>query len=343
MPFPPLLRYVLRRLAISCLVLLGISLIAFSMAYLLPSDPVTSRYPDITNEQRAEIRRQMGLDQPLPVQYARYMASVFQGDFGKSLGTGNSVAEDIRQRLPATLELATYGIVFGLVFGIPLGIVSALRRGRMTDHLLRVFNLGAQSIPAFWLGVVLIFFLYFQWRIAPSPIGRLSPMFSTPPAVTGFLTVDGLIAGKFDVAWAALRQLMLPAFVLGLGVVSPVARITRSAMIESLQEDYVTFGQALGLGFRYVILGDAFRGALVPIVTTVGFIIGNVFAGAAIVETVFAWPGLGRYAVTAITTSDMAPVCTCILLIASTVAITNLLVDLSYALIDPRIRHEYAR
>jgi len=343
MRVPPLLRYVIRRLAISCFVLLGISMIAFSMAYLLPSDPVTSRYPDTTNEQRAEMRRQMGLDQPLPVQYARYMQSVFRGDFGKSLGTGNNVVDDIRQRLPATLELATYGIAFGLLVGIPIGMVSALRRGRATDHLLRIFNLGAQSIPAFWLGVVLIFFLYFQWRLAPSPIGRISPLFSTPPTISGFLTIDAVLAGRFDVAWAALRQLMLPAFVLGLGVVSPVARITRSAMIESLQEDYVTFGRALGLGFRHVVLGDAFRGALVPIVTTIGFIIGNVFAGAAIVETVFAWPGLGRYAVTAITSSDMAPVCTCILLIASTVALTNLIVDLSYALIDPRIRHEYAR
>ena len=343
MRLPPILYYVFRRLAIGLVVLFGISAVAFSMAYLLPSDPVTSRYPDITNEQRAEMRRQMGLDQPLVVQYARYMQSVFRGEFGRSFGTGNSVAEDLAQRIPATLELASFGIAFGVLVGIPLGLLAAVRRGKPTDHLVRVVNIAIQSVPAFWLGVVLIFLLYFQWRLVPSPIGRLSPMFIQPPPVTGFLTIDALLAGKPDIAWAALRQLMLPALVLGLGVISPLARITRSAMGESLGEDYVTFGRALGLRPRQVVLGDAFRGALVPIVTTLGFVVANVLAGAAIVETVFAWPGIGRYAVTAITTSDMAPVSTCILLIASSVAITNLLVDLSYALIDPRIRHEYAR
>lgn len=343
MRLPPILVYVLRRLAIGLVVLFGISAVAFSMAYLLPSDPVTSRYPDITNEQRAEMRRQMGLDQPLVVQYARYMESVFRGEFGRSFGTGNSVGQDLAQRIPATLELASFGIAFGVLVGIPLGLVAAVRRGRSTDHLVRVVNIAIQSVPAFWLGVVLIFLLYFQWRLVPSPVGRLSPMFISPPPVTGFLTIDALLAGKPDIAFAALRQLMLPALVLGLGVVSPLARITRSAMGESLGEDYVTFGRALGLRPRQVVLGDAFRGALVPIVTTLGFVVANVLAGAAIVETVFAWPGIGRYAVTAITTSDMAPVSTCILLIASSVAVTNLIVDLSYALIDPRIRHEYAR
>jgi len=339
MRVPPLLAYALRRVAISLVVLVGVSAIAFSMAYLLPSDPVTSRYPDISDAQRVEMRRQMGLDQPLLVQYGRYLQSVARGDFGKSFGTGNLVGEDLKRRIPATLELATFGIAFGILVGLPLGIIGAVFRGRWIDTLMRVLNLGAQSVPAFWLGVVLIYFLYFEWRAVPAPIGRLSPLLIPPPGVTGFYTVDAVIAGEWNTAWAALRQLMLPAFVLGLGVVSPLARITRSAMAQTLAEDYVPFGRALGLKSRQLVLGDAFRGALVPIVTTLGFIVGHVLAGAAVVETVFAWPGLGRYAVTAITTSDMAPVSTCILLIASGVAITNLLVDLSYALIDPRIRH----
>jgi len=343
MRLPPLTLYILRRLAISLVVLFGVSAVAFSMAYLLPSDPVTSRYPDITDEQRAEMRRQMGLDQPLVVQYARYMESVFRGDFGRSFGTGNTVGQDLAQRIPATLELATFGITFGVLVGLPLGMLGAVYRGSWIDNLVRVFNLAAQSIPAFWLGVVLIFYLYFQLRVVPSPIGRLSALYTAPAGITGFYTIDALLAGRFDVALAALRQLMLPAFVLGLGVVSPIARITRAAMSQSLKEDYITFGRALGLRSRQLVLGDALRGALVPIVTTLGFIVGNVLAGAAVVETVFAWPGLGRYAVTAITTSDMAPVSTCILLIASSVAVTNLLVDISYAFIDPRIRHEYAR
>lgn len=343
MRLPPFLSYVLRRLAISIVVLFGVSAVAFSMAYLLPSDPVTSRYPDITQEQRDEMRRQMGLDQPLVIQYVRYMESVFRGEFGRSFGTGNFVAADLAQRIPATLELATYGILFGILVGLPLGIIAAVYRGKWIDSVVRVFNLAVESIPAFWLGVILVFTLYFQLRVVPSPIGRLSPIFTAPPFYTGFFTIDALVAGQFDAALAAARQLMLPAFILGLGIVSPIVRITRASMGESLQEDYITFGRALGLRSRQLILGDAFRGALVPIVTTLGFIVGNVLAGAAVVETVFAWPGLGRYAVTAITTSDMAPVSTCILLIASCVAVANLLVDLSYALIDPRVRHEYAR
>ncbi|QDY70532.1 ABC transporter permease [Qingshengfaniella alkalisoli] len=339
MSIPPLARYVLRRLLISLLVLIGVSAIAFSMAYLLPSDPVTSKYPDVTDELRAEIRAQMGLDQPLIVQYARYLGSVFRGDFGVSFGTGNTVAADLAIRIPATLELALAGILFGLLVGLPMGIVSAVTYGRLADTIMRILNLLAQSIPAFWLGVVLIFYLYFQWRLVPTPVGRLSPMLIAPPSVTGFLTIDAMLAGDWDVARTAFHQLMLPAFVLGLGVVSPIARITRSAMSEALGEDYVTFGRALGLSWWRLVLGDALRGAMVPIVTTFGFIVGNVLAGAAIVETVFAWPGLGRYVVTAITTSDMAPVSTCILLIASCVALTNLLVDLAYVLIDPRIQH----
>ncbi|WP_457663339.1 ABC transporter permease [Sinorhizobium medicae] len=249
------------------------------------------------------------------------------------------MGEDLKRRIPATLELASFGIAFGVLVGIPLGVIGAIYRGRRIDTLMRLLTLAAQSVPPFWLGVVLIYVLYFQWRAVPAPIGRLSPLLIPPAGATGFYTIDALLAGDWKTTWAAMRQLMLPAFVLGLGIVSPLARITRSAMCQTLAEDYVTFGRALGLKSRQLVLGDAFRGALVPIVTTLGFIVGHVLAGAAVVETVFAWPGLGRYAVTAITTSDMAPVSTCILLIASGVAITNLLVDLSYALIDPRIRH----
>jgi peptide/nickel transport system permease protein len=341
MRLPPLTRYVLRRILISAVVLVGISMIAFWMSYLLPSDPVTSRYPDITPEQRAEIRRQMGLDQPLIVQYWRYLQSVFHGEFGMSYNTGNMVIVDLKDRIPATLELAFFAISMGILLGIPIGILSAVKRNGFWDHIMRLFSIGSQSIPGFWLGIVLIYFLYFKWHIAPTPVGRLGMSYVPPETVTGFLIVDSILAGEWETAWAALKQLALPAFVIGLGLIAPVARITRSAMSEALQEEYITFGRALGLPERLVVLSDAFRGSLVSIMTVIGFIAGYIFAGSAVVETVFAWPGLGRYAVTAITTSDTAAINTCILLIASGVAITNLLVDISYAFIDPRIRHEY--
>jgi peptide/nickel transport system permease protein len=229
----------------------------------------------------------------------------------------------------------------GILLGIPIGIISAVRRNGLWDHIMRLFSVGSQSIPGFWLGIVLIYYLYFQWRIAPTPVGRLSMMFVPPEKVTGLITIDAMLVGEWEIVGAALRQLALPALVMGLGLIAPIARITRSAMSEALQEDYIIFGRALGLPERKIVLSDAFRGSLVSILTVIGFIVGYLFAGSAVVETVFAWPGLGRYAVTAITTSDMAPINTCILLVASGVAITNLLVDLSYALIDPRIRHEY--
>jgi peptide/nickel transport system permease protein len=341
MRLPPLTVYIVRRLLISLIVLAGISLVAFWMSYLLPSDPVTSRYPDTTPEQRAEMRRQMGLDQPLPVQYWRYLQSVARGEFGMSYNTGNMVIVDLRDRIPATLELAFFGMGMGILLGIPIGIVSAVKRNGIWDHIMRLFSIGSQSIPGFWLGIVLIFFLYFQLRIAPTPVGRLSMNFIPPEKVTGLITVDALLVGEWDIVWAALRQLALPAVVMGLGLIAPIARITRSAMSEALQEDYIIFGRALGLPERQIIFNDALRGSLVSIFTVIGFIVGHIFAGSAVVETVFAWPGLGRYAVTAITTSDMAPINTCILLVASGIALTNLFVDLSYAFIDPRIRHEY--
>jgi ABC-type dipeptide/oligopeptide/nickel transport system permease component len=341
MRLPPLLTYILRRLLISAVVLVGISIVAFWMSYLLPSDPVNSRYPDITPEQRAEIRRQMGLDQPLPVQYVRYLQSVFRGEFGMSYNTGNLVIVDLKERIPATLELAMWGMGMGISLGIAIGIIAATQRGRLWDHLLRLVGVGSQSVPGFWLGIVLIYFLYFKWRIVPAPIGRLSMMLTPPETVTGLLIVDALLQGEWAVAWGAWKQLALPAFVLGLGLIAPVSRITRAAMNDALQEEYILFGRALGLPERRIVLGDALRGSLVSILTVIGFIVGYIFAGSAVVETVFAWPGLGRYAVTAITTSDMAPINTCILLIASGIALTNLLVDLSYAWIDPRIRYEY--
>lgn len=341
MKLSPLTKYVIRRVLISLLVLIGISLISFWMSYMLPSDPVTSRYPDTTPEQRAEIRRQMGLDQPLTVQYVRYLESVLRGEFGMSYNTGNMVIEDLKARIPATLELAFWGLAMGILLGIPMGIISAINRNGKPDHIMRLFSIGSQSIPSFWLGIVLIYFLYFQWRIAPAPIGRLGINLTPPPTITGFIVIDSLLQGEWSLALAALKQLALPAFVMGLGLIAPVARIVRSAMSEALQEDYIIFGRAVGLSERQVVLGDAFRGSMISTITVIGYIVGFILAGSAVIETVFAWPGLGRYAVTAITTSDMAPINTCILLIASSIAITNLLVDISYAFIDPRIHHEY--
>jgi len=337
----PLARFVRRRLLIGIIVLMGISIISFSTVYLLPGDPVTSRFPELSAHERKAIRAAMGLDQPLPVQYWRYMGSVFKGEFGFSYNTGNPVVEDLKVRVPATLELAAFALLIALVIGMPLGVIAAVRRNQFVDHLARLFTIGTLSIPAFWVGVLFIYVFFYLLHWAPAPTGRLSLTVIAPPTVTGFLTIDSLLAQDEQALLGALRSLIFPAIVLGLSVVAPISRITRSAMSEALQEDYITFARAVGVPEREVILRDAFRGSLVAVLTITGYIVGYLMGGAALVETVFAWPGIGRYAVEAIVTSDMAPINTVLLFVAFGVAMTNMLVDLGYAVIDPRIREGF--
>lgn len=342
MIIPPLIKYIIRRMLISLLVLVGISFLAFWMSYLLPSDPVTSRFPDTTPELKAEVRRQMGLDQPLPVQYWRFMQSVFKGEFGTSYNTGNKVIVDFKERIPATLELAFFGFLLAIGIGIPTGIIAAVQRNRFWDHIMRLFSISTLSIPSFWLGIVLLIVLYFRLHLIPTPVGRISFAYFPPERITGFYVVDSILQGDWELAGAALKQLALPSFVMGIGMIAPISRITRSAMSEALQEDFILFSRALGVPEREIILKDAFRASSVSILTLLGYMIGFTFAGSAMVETVFAWPGLGRYAVTAIISSDMAPITSCILLVAAGVALSNLIVDIAYAFIDPRIRYEYS-
>ncbi len=333
----PLFRYVRRRLFIGIIVLIGISIISFSTVYLLPGDPVTSRFPEMSAQERKAIRASMGLDQPLPVQYWRYMRSVFKGEFGFSYNTGKPVVEDLKARAPATLELSAFALLIALVIGVPLGIIAAVKRNHFLDHLARLITIGTLSIPAFWVGVLFIYVFFYLLHWVPPPMGRLSLSVLPPSTVTGFLTIDSLLAQDGQALVGALRALALPAIVLGLSIVAPISRITRSAMSEALQEDYITFARAVGVPEREVILRDAFRGSLVAVLTITGYIVGYLMGGAALVETVFAWPGLGRYAVEAIVTSDMAPINTVLLFVAFGVAMTNMLVDLGYAVIDPRI------
>jgi len=338
----PLVRYVRKRFFIGIVVLIGISIISFSTVYLLPGDPVTSRFPEMSRQEKKMIRVAMGLDQPLPVQYWKYMGSVFKGDFGFSYNTGKPVIEDLKARAPATLELSAFALWIALVIGVPLGIIAAVKRNHFLDHLARLVTIGTLSIPAFWVGVLFIYIFFYLLHWAPAPMGRLSLNVVAPPTVTGFLTIDSLLARNGQALVGALRAIALPAIVLGLSIVAPISRITRSAMSEALQEDYIRFARAVGVPEREVILRDAFRGSLVAVLTITGYIVGYLMGGAALVETVFAWPGLGRYAIEAIVTSDMAPINTVLLFVAFGVAMTNMLVDLGYAVVDPRIREGFA-
>lgn len=333
------INYLIRRIALAAITLVGISIISFCAVNLLPGDPVASRYPQASASELAAMRSEMGLDRPVYTQYAFYLAALARGDLGWSYNTNTPVSEDLAQRLPASLELSAAGMLFAIVVGVPLGIVAAVRRNRMTDHLARVFSIAALSVPVFWTGLVGIYVFSYGLGWAPAPLGRLPLTVTPPPQATGFLTIDSALAGDGAAFVAALRSLALPAIALGLSLLAPIARIMRSAMLETLEEDYILFARATGAPERDIILRYAFRGALVPVLTIVGYLLGYLVAGNALVETVFSWPGIGRYAVQAMLTSDMAPINAILLILAIAIAATNLLVDLAYAWVDPRIRH----
>ena len=247
--------------------------------------------------------------------------------------------EDLARRLPASLELALPALLFAILLGVPLGILAAVNRNSVIDHLARMISIGTISMPAFWVGLVGIYIFFYTLHWAPAPIGRLTLNISQPPVVTGFLTLDSLLARDWDAFIGTWKSLALPVSVFGLSLVAPLSRITRSAMSEALQEEYVTFARAIGVPERDVVMQDAFRGSQVALLTMVGMVVAHLVVGNALVETVFSWPGVGRYAVQAVVTSDMAPINAVLLFLAVGVAFVNLLVDLTYAVIDPRIRH----
>jgi peptide/nickel transport system permease protein len=338
--WPPSLRYTLRRLGITCITLAGISLLSFATVYWLPGDPVATRYPQADAQEITRRRIEMGLDQPFLIQYVSYMRGLLVNhDLGWSLNTGAPVTTDLVSRLPASLELATFGILLALLVAVPLGILAAVYRNRPVDHLARLLSIGSLSLPAFWVGIVSIFIFFHVLRWAPAPIGQL-PLDVKPPAPrTGFLVVDAALAGNWTAFAASWKSLALPTVVFALAVMGPLARITRAGMVEALEEDFVTFARAVGVPDQDLVLHDALRGAMVGLLTTIGITVGVCIAGQALVETVFSWPGIGNYVLRAVATKDMAPLTAILLILAVAVACINFAVDLLHALIDPRIRH----
>lgn len=323
------------------MVLVGITFVSFATVYVLPGDPITARYPQLGEEERRIAREQMGLSSSLPVQYVTYMRSLVQGDLGFSYNTGSPVAHDLQARLGPTFELVVYSLMFAILVAVPLGIVAGARKNRWVDHVSRLLAIATLSIPVFWSGLVAIFVFFYLLDWAPAPVGRLPLSVSPPPQRTGFLTVDSVLAGEWSTCAAAWQALALPVAVLGLSLIAPIARITRSAVAEALQEKHVLFARAIGVGEREVILRDAFRGAQVALLTVVGYTVGYLIAGTALVEEVFSWPGMGRYSVQAVVTSDQAAIQAVLLVVAVGIAITNLCVDIGYAIVDPRIRHGF--
>lgn len=335
------LAYFLRRLALVIPTLVGVTLITFTLTYVLPGNPaVVKAGPLVSPEMVKELEKQMGLDQPAWVQYGRYIGGILQGDLGESSSTGRPVLEDFKQRLPATLELTLASLLIALVLGIPLGVQSAVHRDTAIDHIGRIVGVAGVAMPTFWTGLLALYVFFYLLGVAPAPLGRLGPGIDPPYAITGLYVVDSLLTGNWTALGSALHQLMLPALTLGLSVMAPIARMVRSTMLEILESDYIKAAWAAGIPRRRVIYGDALGNAMIPVITILGIVFGFLMAGNAVVESVFAWPGIGNYAIAALMTKDSGPIQSFVLFVALLYVIVNFVIDLLYGLIDPRIRLE---
>ncbi|MCS7050783.1 MAG: ABC transporter permease [Thermomicrobium sp.] len=329
---------VLRRLFFLGFVLLGLSLITFVLSHVVPSDPARIiAGPRASPEAVEKIRQEYGLDQPLWRQYLRYLSGLVRLDFGKSLTSRRPVAEDLARYLPATLELALFSMAFAVVVGVPLGVLSAVRRNSLLDLFGRTVSILGLSVPSFWLALVLQFFLFARFGLLPD--GQRLPIgVKEPPRVTGLFTIDALLAGNVEVFLLAVKHLLMPSLVLGLAALAIVTRMVRSGMLEVLGQDYIRTARAKGLQPHAVILRHALKNALLPAVTVIGLQFGLLMGGAVLVEIIFSWPGIGRYAFQAIQNFDYNAVISVTLVIGAAYVLVNLLVDIVYVLLDPRIR-----
>lgn len=328
---------ILRRLVGSLPTVAGVIVVTFLMTRALPGDPAAFfAGPAATPEAIDEIRRTLGLDRSLPEQFLIYLGELVRGDLGNSITTGQTVVFDLSTRIPASLELTLAGLVLAIALALPLGILAALRAGSWIDHGVRVLATAGVSLPTFFTGLFLLYLLYFRLGIAPPPTGRIGLLFSAPRPVTGFYLIDSLLQGDLKLFWAALTQLALPAVTLGLFALAPLARVTRAAMLGVLSSDFIRTARANGLPPLQVLFGYAFRNALLPVITTFGVVFSFLLGANILVEKVFAWPGIGSYAVGAVVASDYAPVQGFVLAMALLYVALNLLIDMLYVVIDPR-------
>ena len=331
-----------RRFVSSLPALFGVLVFTFLLMRVLPGDPAVF-FASGANSGKEEIemvRKQMGLDKPVPEQLFLYLKDVGSGKLGRSLTTGQPVVADIRQRLPASLELTFTALLIALVSAVPLGILAALRAGSFIDHAVRMFCVVGVCVPTFVSGLLLVYVFYYMFGIAPDPTGRLDVFTSAAPRVTGFLLIDFLIAGDFAGWWAAARQLMLPALTMALFVLAPIARITRASMLAALGSDFVRTARSIGLPAWRIVVTYALRNAVLPVLTILGIVFSTMLGANVLVEKVFSWPGVASYALDALLASDYAPVQGFVLLMASIFVMVNLTVDILYSISDPRISIE---
>ena len=338
--------YILKRLAVVIPTFFGITLLTFSLIRMIPGDPIEVMRGErsIDPAAHAIALKQLGLDQPLPVQYVQYLGKLVHGDLGASLKTQAPVWSEFKILFPATLELALMALLFALVFGMVAGVTAAVKRGSFLDHGVMTVALTGYSMPIFWWGLVLL--MVFSSGLGWTPVsGRIDLMFDIPPD-TGFMLIDAWRAQRADPSlnagalWDAIKHLILPTIVLGTIPLAVIARMTRSSMLEVLKEDYVRTARAKGLSPTRVVFIHTLRNALIPVLTVIGLQIGTLMGGAVLTETIFSWPGIGKWLIDAISRRDYPVVQSGILLVALLVITTNFVVDILYGVANPRIRHQ---
>lgn len=321
--------------------IIGIIIVTFLLTRALPGDPaVYFAGPAADAQSIADVRAALGLDKSLPDQFWLYLGDLTRGDLGTSISTGRPVLEELATRLPASLELTLVALVFAIGVALPLGILAATRPNSWIDHLCRVVVTMGVSLPVFFTGLFLIYVFYYIVDLAPSPLGRLDIYFIAPDHATGFYLIDSLLMGDLETFGASLAQIILPAITMGVFVLAPLARMTRASMLQALGSDYIRTAQASGLPRRKVLFSYAFRNALLPILTTLGMVFSFMLGANVLVEKVFAWPGIGSYAVNALIVSDFAAVQGFVLSMAILFVLINLAIDMLYTAVDPRIGME---
>jgi peptide/nickel transport system permease protein len=336
-------RFALRRFLVLIPILLSVTIVCFLLANYVPGDPLASMLgirafnnPQIV----ANYRKKWGLDKPVAIRYIIYMNNLVHGDMGRSITTLRPVVQDLHDFLPATIELTIGAISFAIIGGFLFGILAALHHNRPLDSLVRIIALTGSSVPVFWLGLIALQIFYVGLHWAPGPVGRLDPSMIPPKTITGMYTVDALMQGDFVTFCDALRHLILPSLVLGYYVMGLIARIVRSSLLETFSMQYATTARGKGLSESVVLMRHELPNALIPAITIVGLAFAGLLAGAVLTETIFSWPGIGRYAVEAANNLDFQAIVGVTLIIAVMYATVNLLVDLTYGIIDPRIRFE---